>query len=78
MFIKMTTVIDIDTNQLPTVEDVSTWSGEQFANALRHNQACASYNLNLRQLIHVGYKIAAQMGDRYLDALDKYKSEVAK
>lgn len=72
------TVIDIDTAELPTVEEVNGWDGERFAAALRHDQACPSYNPHLRQLIHVGYKIAAQMGERYLNALDEFESVVAK
>ena len=32
-------------------------------------RATPNYNANVRQLLHVGFKIAAQMGDRYLDAL---------
>lgn len=63
------TVIDIDRDRLPTREEVSGWNSEQFVSALRHDQSCAHYNPSLRQLIHVGYKVAAKMGDRYLDML---------
>jgi len=63
------TVIDIDRDRLPTREEVSGWSSEQFVSALRHDQSCEHYNPSLRQLIHVGYKVAAKMGDRYLDML---------
>jgi hypothetical protein len=44
---------------------------------LRHDQSVAGYNPNLRQLLHVGYKVAAEMGARYLDALDVYRENVA-
>ena len=37
-----------------------------------------AYNLHLRQLLHVGYKVAAQMGNRYCGALNKYESDVAR
>ena len=37
-----------------------------------------AYNRHLRQLIHVGYKIAAKNGQRYLDALEKYEESVAR
>ena len=63
-------VIAIDTAQLPTPEDVAGWSSEQFAAALRHDQRCPSYNPNFRQLIHVGYKVAADMGREFTDALE--------
>ena len=64
-------VIDIDAAQLPAAETVDSWSGEEFAAALRHDQSNEKYNPSLRQLIHVGYKIAAQMGTRYTDALER-------
>ena len=72
------TVIDIDEAQLPNADTVNTWSGEQYARALRHSQADPLYNLHLRQLLHVGYKVAAQMGNRYYGALNKYESDVAR
>ncbi|OHB57310.1 MAG: hypothetical protein A2173_03200, partial [Planctomycetes bacterium RBG_13_44_8b] len=54
------TVIDIDKSKLPTPQEVVEWDGQKFANALRHDQSCKDYNPNFRQLIHVGYKIAAK------------------
>jgi hypothetical protein len=71
-------VIDIDRKQLPSAVTVGDWSGEQFASALRHDQSKKSYNPNLRQLLHVGYKIAAKMGNRYLDALGECEASVSK
>jgi hypothetical protein len=68
-------VIDINTDQLPTAEEVESWSSEKFANTLRHIPGHPDYNANLRQLIHVGYKIASEMGTYYTDLL-KANSEV--
>lgn len=70
-------VIDIDRDKLPNPETVNNWSGAQYAQALRHVQSEPAYNPNFRQLLHVGYKIAAQMGDRYLQALKKYEASVS-
>ena len=64
-------VIDIDVSKLPSVETVGEWSGEQFASALRHVPEHQEFNPHFRQLLHVGYKVAAEMGDRYLDALKR-------
>jgi len=72
------TVIDIDTAELPTTEEVDTWDGQRFASALRHDLSCEQYNRSLRQLLHVGYKIAAEMGSRFLDALDTYEDVIAR
>jgi hypothetical protein len=72
------TVIDIDRKKLPSIETVNTWTSEQFVAALRHDPKNKSYNPHLRQLLHVGYKIAAHMSNRYLDALKKHEKFVSK
>jgi hypothetical protein len=72
------TVIDVNPAKLPKPQDVAKWSEKQYTDALRHDLKNPAYNPNLRQLIHVGYKVAAKMGDRYLDALSKFESVVAK
>jgi hypothetical protein len=71
------TVIDIDRNKLPAPDAVARWDGERFAAALRHNPSCRQYNPNFRQLLHVGYKIAAELGPRFTDALQKYEPTIA-
>jgi hypothetical protein len=63
------TVIDIDFAKLPTSDEVNAWTSEQFTGALRHDPKNPAYDPNVRQLLHVGFKIAAQLGDTYLDAL---------
>ncbi len=67
------TVIDIDTTRLPSVEEVEAWDGQRFAEALRHDQTCEHYSPDFRQLLHVGYKVAAEMGQAYTDALKKHE-----
>ncbi len=62
-------VIDIDQTRLPGASTVNGWSGEQFAAALRHVPDHPEFNLHIRQLLHVGYKVAAEMGAEYLNAL---------
>ncbi|MDD3080372.1 MAG: tagaturonate epimerase family protein [Paludibacter sp.] len=70
-------VIDIDTKKLPTVEEVNTWTGEKFANTLRHIPGHPDYNSNFRQLIHVAYKVAAEMGETYTSLLEKHEDVIA-
>ncbi|HZL10225.1 MAG TPA: tagaturonate epimerase family protein [Prolixibacteraceae bacterium] len=65
-------VIDIDDSKLPSVSEVAGWSSEKFANTLRHIPGHPDYNPNFRQLIHVGYKLAAEMGTTYTDLLKKH------
>jgi hypothetical protein len=72
------TVIDIDASKLPSAAEVNGWTSEQFTSALRHDQKNKAYNPSFRQLLHVGFKIAAKMGPRYLDALEANEAMVAK
>lgn len=72
------TVIDIDTARLPQPADVNAWSAKDYADALRHDQSCPAFNPHLRQLLHVGYKVAAKMGARYLDMLSECEESVAR
>lgn len=69
-------VIDIDASKLPSVDEVNGWSGEKFANTLRHIPGHPDYNPNFRQLIHVAYKVAAEMGTEYTSLLEKYADVV--
>ena len=65
-------VIDIDDSKLPSVEEVNTWTSEKFANTLRHIPGHPDYNPNFRQLVHVAYKVASEMGTDYTNLLEKH------
>lgn len=71
-------VIDIDRSKLPSSSTVSTWSGPQLASALRHIPGHPEFNANMRQLLHVSFKIAAKAGKRYTDLLEANEKIVAK
>lgn len=71
-------VIDIDESKLPSASEVNGWSGEDFANALRHIPGNPRYNSNLRQLVHVGYKLAAEKIETYNTLLEKNADIVGK
>jgi len=71
-------VIDIDAKKLPSPEVVSDWSAEQFISALRHDPKNPAFNMHLRQLIHVGFKVAAQMGDHYLAMLKTCEASISR
>ncbi|MDE3061693.1 MAG: hypothetical protein KGJ51_01410 [Acidobacteriota bacterium] len=72
------TVIDINVAKLPAPAEVAKWSSEQYTSALRHVQANAAYNSSLRQLLHVGFKVAAKMGPRYLSLLEAHEDVIAR
>jgi hypothetical protein len=71
-------VIDIDFDRLPAPAEVRAWAPEQYLAALRHDRSNPAFNPDFRQLLHVGYKIAAKMGRRYLDALERYKEPISR
>jgi hypothetical protein len=71
-------VISIDYARLPPVEEVRSWSAEDFVRALRHDTSDELYNPDLRQLVHVGYKVAAKMGELYFRALAEHADSVAR
>ncbi|HLH36972.1 MAG TPA: tagaturonate epimerase family protein [Alloacidobacterium sp.] len=71
------TVIDIDPAKLPAPKEVAQWSSAQYTSALRHDPHSAAYNASLRQLLHVGFKVAAKMGRRYLDLLEANEAVIA-
>jgi tagaturonate epimerase len=72
------TVIDIDRSVLPLPNEVKGWSSEKFTGALRHDGTNAAYNPSFRQLLHVGFKVAAHMGPRYLETLRENEEIVAR
>jgi hypothetical protein len=72
------TVIDIDPAKLPTADEVRGWTSEQYTSALRHIESAEGYNPDLRQLLHVGFKVAAKLGRKYLDLLETNEPVIAK
>jgi hypothetical protein len=72
------TVLDIDPRRLPEARVVAGWDGEAFARALRHDPACAGYDPHLRQLMHVAYPLAAAMGRRFFEAVERHEAEIAR
>jgi flavin-binding protein dodecin len=71
-------VIDIDYAKLPAPAEVNGWTDKQYTDALRHVQSNPNFNANVRQLLHVGYKVAAKMGDRYLSMLRKSEESISR
>lgn len=72
------TVIDIDSARLPAADKVNGWTSEQFVTALRHDPKNPAFNSSLRQLVHVGFKVAAQMGERYLKMLRTCEASISR
>ncbi len=71
-------VIDIDRKKLPAPDEFRKWNGLQVARSIRHDAACSDYDANVRQLLHVGYKVAFEFGEKYLQALKDHRDIVGK
>ncbi|MFC2125914.1 tagaturonate epimerase family protein [Bacteroidota bacterium] len=71
------TVIDVHKDSLPPIDEVNEWDSAKFASTLIHDQNNPVYNPEFRQLLHCSYKIAGEMGNQFLDALDRHKDVVA-
>jgi hypothetical protein len=63
------TVVEIDKGKLPAPATMQAWTAEELVNRLRHDQSCRDYSIDLRQLVHVSFKLAAEMGDEFRAAL---------
>ena len=71
------TVIDIRRDQLPDPAVVADWDGVALAAALAHEQSDPRFNPSLRQLVHVSFKVAAEMGPVYLEAIESARGTIA-
>jgi len=71
-------VVDIDPARLPSPATVNGWTSKQYQAALRHDPSHPEYNRDFRQLLHVSFKIAAEMGPRYTDALEAHEAIIAR
>jgi hypothetical protein len=71
-------VIDIDRKKLPSPDEVDRWDGPALVAALRHVQSDKRFDPGMRQLVHVAFRVAAAMGKRYCEALDRHEAAVSR
>jgi tagaturonate epimerase len=70
-------VIDVKKDRLPKLALAQSWDATTWCNSLRHDLSQPQYNPDLRQLMHVSFKLAAELGPQYLSALNKAKKSVS-
>jgi hypothetical protein len=70
-------VIDINISGLPSKDVVVKWSSKKMADSLRHVPGNKDYNSNIRQLIHVAYKLAAMNMAEYFKLLEANEKTVS-
>jgi hypothetical protein len=71
-------VVDIHPEKLPGIGEVRSWRPQDFVDALRHEASCPAYNPDFRQFLHVSFKIAAEMGAAYTDALKAHEGVISR
>ncbi len=69
-------VVEIDRSKLPQPSQVTGWTSVQFVSALQHDQSNPAFSIHVRQMLHVAFRIAAEMGTRYTSALKTYEKAV--
>jgi len=70
-------VIEIDYSRLPSAEEAMRWNGKNFAASIRHIKENSNYNADMRQLIHVGYKLAAERRATYSRLLEEHEEIIS-
>ncbi len=70
-------VIDIDVSFLPSPSEFNQWDGEHIASVLRHEPGHPAFNPHVRQLMHVAYKVAAELGEEYLKMIGQHEGIIA-
>jgi len=66
-------VIAIDRLKLPSPDEVDAWTSDAFVAALEHDQTCPRFNIHLRQLIHISFRIAAEKRDQWTSLLSAHR-----
>lgn len=69
-------VINIDRCKLPLPAEVNTWDAARYVGALQHDQSCSEYSVDFRQFVHVSFRVAAELGERYTRMLGECRSAI--
>jgi tagaturonate epimerase len=66
-------VIDIKVSALPSKSEIARLNGGQFSERIKHVPGNPDFNPNMRQLLHVAYKLAAMKLNDYYGLLEANK-----
>jgi hypothetical protein len=70
------TVVEINVSNLPNPAVVERWTSDDFVSTLRHDQTNPRLNLDLRQLVHIAFRIAAEMGEEFIAGLQNARGVI--
>jgi tagaturonate epimerase len=71
-------VIDIDQRCLPHPDVVNKWNNEEFVATLRHDGKNPRYNKHFRRLMHIAYRLAAEMDEYFRQLLTSSSKHISK
>jgi hypothetical protein len=71
-------VVDIEIGRLPSIDEVRSWDSARYLGALVHDPSCPHYDPQFRQFLHVSFKVAAEIGAPYHQALDGHRAIVGR
>ena len=69
--------VEISKEKLPLPSEVMEWDRERLVNTLRHEPKSKFLDTNFRQLLHISFKIAAEKGKIYYDAMEESKEIIS-
>jgi hypothetical protein len=69
-------VVSIEPSFLPSPDELASWGSQEFIEALQHDPSCPRFNAHFRQLIHTSFRLAAEMGDKFTDLLERYREPI--
>jgi len=63
------TVVDINVTNLPAPSEIAKLSSPEFIAILMHDRTNPRMNRDFRQLIHISFRVAAELGEEYMNGL---------
>jgi tagaturonate epimerase len=70
-------VIDIKVSELPSKSEIARLNGRQFSDRIKHVPGNPHLNTNMRQLLHVAYKLAALKLTDYYGLLEANEQTIS-
>ena len=70
--------VEIEKDKLPTPVELQNYNREKFVALLRHDPNSKTMDVNLRQLLHISFRIAAEKGNIYYDAMQAGRISISK
>jgi len=70
-------VISVRHEYLPAADEVMQWNGSRFANSIRNDMGNKDYNPDMRQLMHIAYKLVTHDLAQYLDLVRTHRDIIS-